>query len=39
MPQESDEGISSYLGRSVSSFVLLDMQKSAEAIVVGSNEP
>jgi hypothetical protein len=27
------------LGRSVSSFALLDIQKSAEAIVVGSNEP
>ena len=39
MPQESEEGIGSYLGRSVSSFVLLDIQKSAEVIVVDSNEP
>jgi hypothetical protein len=29
MPQESDEGICPYLGRSSSSFDLLDMQKSA----------
>jgi hypothetical protein len=34
-----EEGESYYQGRSVSSFVLLGMQKSAEAIVAGSNEP
>jgi hypothetical protein len=39
MPQGSEEGIGPYLGRAVSSFALLDIQKSAEAIVVGSNEP
>jgi hypothetical protein len=39
MPQGSDEGIGSYLGRLASIFVLLAMQESAEAIVVDSTEP
>jgi hypothetical protein len=39
MPQRSDEGIGPYLGRSVSSFALLEVQKSAEVIVVGGYEP
>jgi hypothetical protein len=34
-----DEGIGPYLGRSVASFVLLELQKSAKVIVVGSNDP
>jgi len=34
-----DEGIGSYLGRSWTSFVLLEARKSADAIVVAGNEP
>jgi len=39
MPQGSEEGIGSYLGRSVSGFALPDIQKSAEVIVIDGNEP
>jgi len=39
MPQGLEEGKSYYQGRSVPSFVLLGVQRSAEAIVVSVYEP